>query len=248
MTDPQLTKKRRADFFTSILLLVLSIAMLAETLTFPMADSYGGVSNVWYVSPALFPLLVSGLLIVMALILMSRAIRDGGMAQAIEDLPNFGRFLASENLHRLLVLIGIISAYVYALVPNIDFWIASFAFLTVLIAPFYIDDPRILRPLFGPFVVVSIIVFAIGRDADVNGTLLDAFVLIGAIFQNLIVATMSRTNQLYLKKWRISVMSAFLTPLVLVPCFKFGLLVPLPVEGIVINAMADFVRAIGHLG
>lgn len=248
MTDPQLTKKRRADFFTSILLLVLSVAMLAETLTFPMADSYGGVSNVWYVSPALFPLLVSGLLIVMALMLMVRAIRDGGMAEAIKGLPKTGQFLASENLHRLVVLIGIIAAFVYGLVPNIDFWIAAFAFLTVLITPFYIDDSRILRPLFGPFIIVSIIVFAVGRDPQTNGTILDSFVLAAAIIQNLIVALMSRNNALYVKKWRISMLSAVVTPLVLVPSFKFGLLVPLPVEGIVIDAMANVARVIGQLG
>ncbi len=246
MTDPQLIKKRRADFITSILLLILSVAMLAETLTFPMADSYGGVSNVWYVSPALFPLLVSILLILMALILMARAIKDGGMAQAVRDLPHFGRFLASENLHRLLVLIGIISAYVYALVPNVDFWVASFAFLTVLITPFYIDDPRVLRPLFLPFLVTSVAVFLIGRD--LGGLFLDGAVLVIAISQNLIIAIQNSRDAIAFKKWRISAISAVLTPLVLVPSFKFGLLVPLPVEGAVINAMADLARAIGQLG
>lgn len=248
MTDPQLTKKRRADFFTSVLLLVLSVAMLAETLTFPMADSYGGVSNVWYVSPALFPLLVSGLLIAMAVLLMSRAIRDGGMKRAFEDLPRFGHFLANENLHRFLVLIGIIGGYVYALVPNVDFWIASFALLTVLITPFYIDQARVFRPLFAPFILLSIVVAVIGRDAGDNGGLLDAGVMTVAILQNVAIAMMVRGDPLDFRKWRISVLSSFVTPIVLVPCFKFGLLVPLPVEGIVINMMADLARAIGTLG
>ncbi|WP_417828047.1 tripartite tricarboxylate transporter TctB family protein [Thalassospira sp.] len=247
MTDPQLTKKRRADLIASILLLVLSIAMLAETLTFPMTDSYGGVSNVWYVSPALFPLLVSSLLIVLALVLMSRAIRDGGLSQALKDLPELGRFLATENLHRLLVLISLISAYVYALVPNIDFWIASFAFLTVLITLFYIDDPKVFRPLFWPFIVVSIVVFTIGREQAVNGVTLDVIVAVVAVLQNLLVFILFGKNPAYFKKWRVSVLSAVLTPLVLVPAFKFGLLVPLPVEGLVINAMSDIYRAIGQL-
>ena len=51
---------RKADFWTSILLFALGVAMIGGATTFPMKDSYGGVQNVWYVSPALFPLLVEG--------------------------------------------------------------------------------------------------------------------------------------------------------------------------------------------
>lgn len=49
---------RKADFITSILLLLFSVWVIMETLKMPMKDTFGGVQNVWYVSPALFPLII----------------------------------------------------------------------------------------------------------------------------------------------------------------------------------------------
>ncbi|MCP3868621.1 MAG: hypothetical protein GY703_11085 [Gammaproteobacteria bacterium] len=56
---------RRLDFRTGILLSLLAIGIIWEASGYPISDSYGGVQNVWYVSPALFPLLVGGLLLLL---------------------------------------------------------------------------------------------------------------------------------------------------------------------------------------
>ena len=57
---------RKADFWTSLVLLALAAGMLVETLTYPLEGSYAGVRNAWYVSPALLPLIVALTLIVLS--------------------------------------------------------------------------------------------------------------------------------------------------------------------------------------
>jgi hypothetical protein len=103
-------KLRRADFVTSILLLSFGVWMLGETFTMPMRDTFGGVQNVWYVSPALFPLIISAGLLLLGTVLLLHAIRSGGAAsfvaairgiQAMDREPNVrfaGILLASDHV------------------------------------------------------------------------------------------------------------------------------------------------------
>ena len=65
---------RKADFWTSIVLFALGVAMFIGATTFPMTDSYGGVQNVWYVSPALFPMIIASTLVILSLVLFANAI------------------------------------------------------------------------------------------------------------------------------------------------------------------------------
>ena len=54
----------QSDFKVSLVLLVIGLALFIHTLNFPMSGSYGGVENQWFISPALFPLMVCFLLVV----------------------------------------------------------------------------------------------------------------------------------------------------------------------------------------
>ncbi len=82
------TGLRTADFWTSLALFALGVAMIGGAATFPMTDSYGGVRNVWYVSPALFPLLVAATLVVLSAVLLVNSIVTGGARRA---LAGFGK-------------------------------------------------------------------------------------------------------------------------------------------------------------
>ena len=48
----------RANFKVGLVLLIICAVFFVHTLSFPMTGSYGGVENQWYVSPALFPLIL----------------------------------------------------------------------------------------------------------------------------------------------------------------------------------------------
>ena len=56
-------KLRKADIFSGSLIILLGLFIISQAVQMPMKDSWGGVQNVWFVSPALFPLLVGGMLV-----------------------------------------------------------------------------------------------------------------------------------------------------------------------------------------
>ena len=49
-------KLRKADIFSGLAIFLFGLFMVLMASEMPMKDSWGGVQNVWYVSPALFPL------------------------------------------------------------------------------------------------------------------------------------------------------------------------------------------------
>jgi len=55
-------KLRKADLFSGSIIFLLGLYIVAESLQMPMKDSWGGVQNVWYVSPAIFPLFVGAMI------------------------------------------------------------------------------------------------------------------------------------------------------------------------------------------
>ncbi len=237
LSKEELSKKRKADFFTGLLILFISIAMLFESFTFPMTDSYGGVQNVWYVSPALLPILVSSLLILLSLILIKRSITDGGFKQAIEDFPKLTQTIRSEGSRRFFIICCYLIAYVYGVIPYVDFFIGSMVFLLAFILPFYLDRSELFSVSFLPFMVTSTLIGILGYQGMVSSLLADIALLAIMLFITLCSYLKIKGDSELFSKWRISVMTSVLTPLILVPCFKFGLLVPLPTEGLVIKAM-----------
>ncbi|HSP25129.1 MAG TPA: hypothetical protein VLQ65_08145, partial [Saliniramus sp.] len=77
---------RKADFWTALVILAIGVFMMIEALGYPLEGSYAGVRNVWYVSPALFPLMVAGMLVLLAGYLLINAIRAGGARAALVEL------------------------------------------------------------------------------------------------------------------------------------------------------------------
>src|SRR4030043_2080810 len=106
------TELRKKDFITSIILIAFGIFMILYTLTeIPMKDSWGGVMNVWFVSPGLFPLGIGFLIIVMGIVLCNRAIKDGGAKKIFQD-PSHRQKDSSGKTLRFLGILLVIVAYV----------------------------------------------------------------------------------------------------------------------------------------
>ena len=49
---------RKADVYSGAAIFLFGLWVVLQALKMPMKDSWGGVQNVWYVSPAIFPLFV----------------------------------------------------------------------------------------------------------------------------------------------------------------------------------------------
>jgi len=233
---------RRADFITSVLLLLFSVWMIIETLKMPMKDTFGGVQNVWYVSPALFPLIISIFIIILGTALLIHSINSGGAKYFLDNFSVRYRGISEKNKRFISILLALLT-FVYLNVPRIDFFITIILFLTFFISVFYFDDENLLKKLTLFYFTGSIIftiLFTSGISKILNSyykyfiDILALFFYISYIIYNWIKV---KNNHIYKKRLTISFVVALTVPLILCPIFRYFLLVPLPKEGLIIQMM-----------
>lgn len=165
------SRLRKADVLTSLLVMLFGGWMLKEAATYPMKDSWGGVQNVWYVSPAIFPLFIGGALMVVALILLIQAIKAEGLHEIFTTIfPATADYRA--GVLRLAFILLVLGVFVYLHIPRIDFFLSVMIFLGAFITPFYLYRPELLKKLALFYLVANVVVlllFALGVDRTLRG-------------------------------------------------------------------------------
>ncbi len=126
------TVLRARDFWTAIILLIASVFFLYRTSFIPFFDSVtAGVDSAqWYDSAALVPYGIFSSLLLLSIALLITSIRDGGARVALSAI---GLKLDSREIKRLFTISCILIAYIYGLVPRVDFIISSALLITALI-------------------------------------------------------------------------------------------------------------------
>ncbi len=229
---------RRDDFKTGLLLILLSLSVLWEASSYPMTDSYGGVQNVWYVSPALFPLIIGLLLLILSLVLVGNAIAQVGWSNVW-----FIKRQKNRQKHRLdlrfFAIVLFFSLFVYAYIPYVDFFIASAFFLFVFISGYYLErrDILIINVLFYAVIAGALYIFININGEPAIHWITDGLTTFGLFSLFLINLNALGGEVFSRKKLRTALYVSILVPSVLCPIFRFGLLVPLPSEGIYIDLM-----------
>ena len=241
-------KLRKADIFSGAIIFMAGVFIVSQALQMPMKDSWGGVQNVWYVSPAIFPLFVGAMIMLLGALLVRTAINEVGL-NAIKET---GRFLGSNKFRAFLKLeknirfyavITALISFVYLFIPRMDFFLAAILFLMVFISMFHLDDPAILMKFFG-FYMVQLLIFILflifgltevfssfaSYPADILGMVFIPAYGLFAFFQ-------TRKNDRLRKKLRTSFTVAFTAPVIIGMIFKYLLLVPMPFEGLVVELM-----------
>ncbi|MEM6942980.1 MAG: tripartite tricarboxylate transporter TctB family protein [Pseudomonadota bacterium] len=138
--DPEKIQLRRGDFWTALLLIAVSLFFLGRTAMLPLFEvSAAGVEARWYNSAALVPFLIFGALLALAIALLIVAIRDGGLP---DNWPRAERLRLGPAGQRLLAVSLILLAYIIALVPRVDFVLASALGVTALIIGFHQERTR----------------------------------------------------------------------------------------------------------
>jgi hypothetical protein len=234
---------RKKDFITSLILIAFGIFMILYTVTaIPMKDSWGGVMNVWFVSPGLFPVCIGGLIIIMGIVLCNRAIKDGGARKFFQDLSCRKKDYSGKTL-RFLGILLVIVAYVYLYIPRIDYFLSTMLCLAVFISLFYLDRPGFLKRLFTFYLVgclLFLLAFLVGIDKQLNEKFLyfmDLLVFLFFLAYFTYCKILIRGDAVLKKKLRTTLIMSIVPSLVLIPSFKYFLLVPLPVEGGFIELM-----------
>lgn len=234
---------RKKDFVTSLVLIAFGLFMIIYALSaIPMKDSWGGVMNVWYVSPGLFPVCIGGLIVIMGCVLCRRAVRDGGAKRFLQGLVHRER-RASEKTLRFLAILLVIVSYVYLYIPKIDYFLSTVLTLAVFITFFYLEGPILLRRLFvfdlvGNLMLLVFILTGTDRALDEGFPYaMDALAFLFLLAYLLYCRILIRGDLGLRRKWRLAILMSTLPSLVLIPSFKYLLLVPLPVEGGLIELM-----------
>lgn len=242
---------RKADFFSGFIVCLIGLFIISQALKMPMKDSWGGVMNVWYVSPALFPLFVGAMLVLLGGLLIRSAISSIGLGGVKEAFAYLGSsrllsFLLEEETIRFYGIVLALLGYVFVLVPHVDFFLSSVLFLLLFFTMFYCGDQahlqRTLYAMAAGFIIL-ILTLALSFDEKMAAAipfpadwLVLCYILI-LIAANLITFSGNREDR---RKLRISLIIGFLAPLTIGVIFKYFLLVPLPSEGLVV-ALLDAV-------
>ncbi|WP_018689299.1 tripartite tricarboxylate transporter TctB family protein [Ahrensia kielensis] len=127
---------RARDFWTAIVLFFVSLFFLYRTSKIPFFNSASaGVDSAqWYDSAALVPFGVFGILLALSIVLFVISIKDGGAKVALSAV---GLDIDISEIKRLFSISIILSAYIFGLVPRVDFIICSALMITALIWGFH---------------------------------------------------------------------------------------------------------------
>ncbi|HRY26061.1 MAG TPA: hypothetical protein P5558_16960 [Geminicoccaceae bacterium] len=237
------TRGRPSDLWTGLALLLIAAAMAGGALQFPLRGTYAGVKNAWYVSPALFPLIVATCLCLLAVTLIVTTVRSGVLA----DRGSLASALAGQG--DVVLIAGIIAAFVVGLVPRVDFVVAGFFFLLAFTLAFHVHEPRVAKLALGAFfatTLVLLVMAGLGLTPVVRtaaASLVDLAVLLVAV-GTFVAARAMTTDATARHRMGQCLAVALATPLLLGITFKFFLLVPLPREGLVVVALETVYYAI----
>jgi putative tricarboxylic transport membrane protein len=242
---------RKADIFSGLAIFLFGLFIVLMASQMPMKDSWGGVQNVWYVSPALFPLFVGGVIMLLGAFLIRTALKMAGKKALAETIRWLGsrklfQFLTSDSVIRFYAIAVLFLSLVYLNLPRIDFFLSSILFLAVFITMFYFDDDQLLKKLFWFYLAgvgVLIVYFALGLDPLLGRYVPFAadILTIGFILAYCIYAwALIRSHPPLRRKYRISLTVAVAAPFIIGPIFKYFLMVPMPTEGLIVAVLDYF--------
>ena len=241
-------KLRKADIFSGGTIFLAGTFIVSQALKMPMKDSWGGVQNVWYVSPAIFPLFIGAMIMLLGGLLIRTAVKEVGFT-AIKSFgsylftSDFIQFLKLEKNIRFYVIITILLSFIFLFIPRVDYFLVAIEFLLVFITIFHLDDINLLLKLIGLYLVqiaIFLIFLLTGFDSFLSSyttypgdILVGIFILTYADYAYLLC----KGNPALMKKLRTSYIVAFTAPIIIGMIFKYLLLVPMPFEGMVVELM-----------
>jgi len=239
---------RKADIFSGGLIFLFGLFVVYQALQMPMKDTYGGVQNVWYVSPAIFPLFIGAIIALLGIALTAIALKSVGLRQLGAVLGYLASaelvaFLKQPATIRFYAIMLVFSSFIFIMLPRIDFFPATVFFLMVFISMFYFDDDQLLFKIMLFFIAVTILLiifFATGLEA----LLADSMNFPGDWLMLLCIAAFAiyawqlvKDQAELRRKYRTCLLLAVIAPFTVGIIFKFLLLVPMPFEGAVVELL-----------
>ena len=242
---------RKADIYSGAIMCLFGLWIVLQAVKMPMKDSWGGVQNVWYVSPAIFPLFVGCMIMLLGGLLCRTALKMVGFkafAETVRWLSSKAllQFLNSIPNLRFYSIVVLFLSFVFLNIPRIDFFLSAVLFLAVFISSFYFDDAKLLKKFFLFYlagVIVFIIYFSLGLNEALSRVVpfpADILALCFIVSYCVYAWMLIRKNAALRKKYRTAMIIAIASPLLVGLIFKYFLLVPMPAEGLIVAIMDYF--------
>lgn len=241
-------KLRKADIFSGSIISLFGLWIISQAVKMPMKDSWGGVQNVWFVSPALFPLFVGSMIMLLGILLIRTALKEVGLKATIRVLswlisPEMYLFLKRPSNIRFYAITILFFSLVYLNITRIDFFLCSILFLMVFISMFYFDDNTLLKKLLYFYLagtLIFIVYFLLKIPALLEPALpyaSDWLTIVFIIAYCIYTWTLIRSVPTLRIKYRTSMILAIAAPFLIGPIFKYILLVPMPTEGLIVAVL-----------
>ncbi|PRY25153.1 hypothetical protein CLV78_102330 [Aliiruegeria haliotis] len=213
------TALRARDFWTSLILIALSVFFLWRTTHIPFFDTQtaGVASGDWFNSAAVVPYGIFGLMLLCSLGLLAISIKDGGAERALHGA---GVGWERNEIVRMGSIAIILFFYIFALVPRVDFVICSALLISALVYGFH--DGHRDRMKIAAAVVAAAGLYALVMNFPQSQWAKphdDDWVTL-ALWAGLTIYTLLRHRSEY--AIRIAPWMAVLVPLVLVLAMAFG--------------------------
>ena len=229
--DKEIYEMRKKDIITGIILIIVAVGMGVKALTYPLNESYAGVENAWYASPAFFPLIVSALILLLSMVLLGNAVK-----YIINNKDDSGK---SDNAigkgNEIYSIIGLLLTFIYLYIPSTDFLIAGILFLSLLVALYTIPKAIPKVPIVLAYIALGLIfritfeIFAADNWSIqyIRDYILTLVYVLFSIFSYFSV----KKNYQEKKRWLIVFIPSLIFMIFLVFSFKLGLRIPMPREG-----------------
>jgi hypothetical protein len=239
---------RGADVVIGIIFIILGVLILIGSFQMPLTDSYGGVESVWYVSPALMPIIIGVVMIMLAVTITIYGIKQGGLEILKENriARKAQPFFNDETLRFLAVLVPLMGL-VYLDLRMIDFCIAVALYLSFTIGVFHFNKPEVLKDtlkLYSLLMVINLIFRVFNLNVMLDGIFIwftDILALIELVVLYVYMKKQLKKQDDYesvLKhKYQQMMRVSLITPLTIAIIFRFALRVPMPKEGFIMNFM-----------
>lgn len=236
---------RAGDLIIAALFFLLGCLILILSLQMPLTGSYGGVQSVWYVSPALCPIIIGIVIIFLSISVFTYAWKHDGLKLLIEKWTARRKepFFNEGTIRFLSVLVPMFGL-VYVDLKRMDLLFSVFLYLAFTISVFYIDDSKIRK---NTLVVYSIcmvlnVILALVKFENMFLYSFDIIALIESVILVVTLLTNIKRSELEdkkdaRKKVRTACIIGALLPIFIEAVFRFGLRVPMPCEGSAMNLL-----------
>ena len=240
------TNIRGTDLIVGSLFFILGVIILVSAFQMPLRGSFAGVINVWYVSPALFPIIIGVGMILLSIGILRHALKEYGLEQLKQMIAERKKTpLLNEKSIRYAAILVPLLTMVYINLTRIDFFFAIALFLSFTIPVFYYGSLGIMKKMLMYYSCAMGIIFLASITLSKIITphfyyFMDVVALILLIVHNTIMSVLIKKEiPGQAKKIRQLFLISYLTPIGLTIMFRFFLRIPLPYEGGITDIMAE---------